>query len=543
MSARVGPRRLWRLHPITLIALVVALALTAVVSWFVSSLYNTSESRLVKLRGRDAASALQAALPGIETPITSGLAIARATGGSASAFDQYIAPDVGSGDLFDTASLWRIGPGGPSLVTRVGRRSALAHRPVFERTLFARAQHIAPQLAVMGVLHPGPPRLAGAQAGTTPGGPTFLVYGEVAIPPARHFSLASSSPFADLDYALYLGRTTASANLLVTNFAHLPIAQPRSVVAIPVGDTVLTLVTSVKGRLNSSFFADLPWIIAIFGVLLAAAVAVTTEHLVRRREAAERLAVRLDVVAAENEELYREQRTIADTLQRALLPERLPAVPGAELAARYVAGTKGVDVGGDWYDIVPLDNERFAFAVGDVSGRGVRAASIMASLRFAVRAYLLEGHRPETVLDKLAPLLDVATDEHFATLVVGLVGVGEHSLRLANAGHPRPVLLDDGHASSLDLPTGPPIGVSTATRYASVDLAVPPHATLLAFTDGLVERRREDPEVGRQRLIEVARSSGGDGKPLAPLLEGIISSLAPEGADDDIAMLAVKWLT
>src|SRR6185437_12643526 len=132
---------------------------------------------------------------------------------------------------------------------------------------------------------------------------------------------------------------------------------------------------------------DLPWIIAVLGSLLTIAATLMTLRLTQRRRGAEELAGRLEVTANENERLYAEQRGIAQTLQHALLPDRLPELPGIQASARYEAGEEGVEIGGDWYDVIDLDGRRLLLVVGDVSGHGLRAATTMAALRYAIRAY------------------------------------------------------------------------------------------------------------------------------------------------------------
>ena len=135
-------------------------------------------------------------------------------------------------------------------------------------------------------------------------------------------------------------------------------------------------------------------------------------RLVGRRQHAEEL-------ATENARLFAQQRTVAQTLQHSLLPDVLPEVAGASVAVRYLAGAEEVDIGGDWYDVIALDGGRTLFIVGDVSGRGLRAATVMAALRFGARAYAAEGDEPEIILSKLSQLLSVDRDGHFATVLCG----------------------------------------------------------------------------------------------------------------------------
>ena len=196
-----------------------------------------------------------------------------------------------------------------------------------------------------------------------------------------------------------------------------------------------------SGHLGGALGADLPWIVLLVGLLLTLMAAFVAVQLARRRKEAERNSETISGLYGDLDRLYAEQRSIAVTLQRALLPRRIPDISNLEIASRYVAGADGVDVGGDWYSLVQVDDERFAFVVGDVSGRGVNAATIMAQLRYTVRAYLLEGHRPGAVLEMCSRQLDIADDGHFATILVGIGDLSSREITLANAGHMNPLLL------------------------------------------------------------------------------------------------------
>ena len=200
-------------------------------------------------------------------------------------------------------------------------------------------------------------------------------------------------------------------------------------------------------------------------------------------------------------------------------------------------GTGGVDIGGDWYSVVLLDDRRFAFVVGDVSGRGISAATIMARLRFTVRAYLLEGHPPHVVLEMCSRQLDIETDGHFATVLVGIGEIDSRRVTLANAGHLNPLIVDGVTATFAQSAAGLPIGLTTTT-YGSSTFVMPPGSMLVAFTDGLVERRGEGIDLGLERLAEAAARP-------APSLDRLLSELASELAGqeltDDVAVLAFRW--
>jgi serine phosphatase RsbU (regulator of sigma subunit) len=235
-----------------------------------------------------------------------------------------------------------------------------------------------------------------------------------------------------------------------------------------------------------------------------------TERLVRRRKYAERL-------ADENRNLYAEQRNVALALQKSLLPKDLPSIDGMEFAARYIPGDHGVEVGGDWYSAISVDDHRFAFVVGDVSGRGVAAASIMAAREINLRR-----------------------DGHFATVLVGLVDNRRLELTLASAGHLPALLSNGGQSSYIDVPVGTPLGIGAPT-YDSVTVPFTQGSSLIAYTDGLVERRNESLDTGLERLRQKAQSVGSIC--VEDLLSTVADALCDEaGADDDTAILAFRWL-
>jgi serine phosphatase RsbU (regulator of sigma subunit) len=239
------------------------------------------------------------------------------------------------------------------------------------------------------------------------------------------------------------------------------------------------------------------------------------------------------------QQLLGRQRSIAESLQRALLPRKLPELPGLQVAAQYLPGVEGVEIGGDWYDLMPLPDGRFFFVVGDVSGRGVEAGAVMASLRFAIRAYAGDGLAPEAVLVRLTHLLDLDRDKHFATVLCGIGDIAAREITLANAGHPPPLLVADGTGELVRTPVGPPIGVSPFAEYPSVTVAVPDGATLIAYTDGLIERRGEDlaDSLARLRTAAAARPAGD----LDALLTHLVDTFSAD-APDDTAVLGVRWV-
>jgi serine phosphatase RsbU (regulator of sigma subunit) len=163
----------------------------------------------------------------------------------------------------------------------------------------------------------------------------------------------------------------------------------------------------------------------------------------------------------------------------------------------------------------------------------------MASLRFAIRAFASEGDPPSVILGKLTRLVDVHQDDHFATVLCATIDVAAHTVSVANAGHPNPLLLQDDGVRFLDTPVGVPIGVTRNAVYESMTASVSSHATLLVFTDGLFERRGETIDDGLERL---RRAAHGGERPLDALLSEIVDIQASDDVHDDVAILGVRWM-
>ena len=194
--------------------------------------------------------------------------------------------------------------------------------------------------------------------------------------------------------------------------------------------------------------------IAAVGVALALAAGALTDRLVQRRRRAEQLASTLASSRAEIRQLYHEQQEIAETLQQAILPEALPDTPGLETSALYEPGTAGIAVGGDWYSLFDVGDGRLVAIVGDVSGRGLRAATAMATLRTAAFSYAAQDSRPGAILARLARLVARRPGGYFATVLCMRIDVGRHEITLASAGHLPPLVLGTGDAAYAELRIG-----------------------------------------------------------------------------------------
>ena len=206
--------------------------------------------------------------------------------------------------------------------------------------------------------------------------------------------------------------------------------------------------------------------------------------------------------------LYDREHQWATELQRAMLPRGVPAVPGHGTAVRYLPGTTGMAVGGDWYDVLPLPDGRVGLVVGDVQGHSVEASAVMGQLRIALRAYAAEGHSPGAVLARTGRLLADLDTDLFATCCYLSLDPVTGAIEAARAGHPLPVRIDGGlgtadrgTAVELDLPGGPPLGVDPQALYPETVTVLAPGETLLLYTDGLIECRGESIDTSLDRLL------------------------------------------
>ena len=237
---------------------------------------------------------------------------------------------------------------------------------------------------------------------------------------------------------------------------------------------------------------------------------------------------------------YETERSIAETLQRSVLPERLPSLHGVRLAARYLPGTVGVDVGGDWYDAIQLSDGRIGLVIGDVVGKGVRAAAMMGQLRNALRAFAFEHTDPYEVVSRLGKLVDGMMEVPFATLVYLVVDPRERRAHYVVAGHPPPLVrAADGTTTFLDGGRTLPIGVDASLGFAAGDVQFEVGSTVVLYTDGLVERRGMPLDEGMDRLAAAAAASNDDPE---ELVDAVIASLTGgHERPDDIAVLALRF--
>ncbi|MGQ7295332.1 SpoIIE family protein phosphatase [Quadrisphaera sp. KR29] len=237
---------------------------------------------------------------------------------------------------------------------------------------------------------------------------------------------------------------------------------------------------------------------------------------------------------------------VALTLQRSMLPDHLPPVPGLDLAVRYLPASSEVRVGGDWYDVVELPGGGVLLSAGDVAGHGLQAAAVMGQLRVAARSHALAGAGPAQVVGHLDALVSALPDDVIATVLLVRLDPAGGQLRWCSAGHPPAVLTDGSRADWLEGPVQPPLGTGWPRPLQEATAHLPEGGHLLLYTDGLVEDRRDQLDAGPQELLERVRAAlRGDGE--AAGAEGLVrAALGGGGAGerlDDVAVLAARRRT
>jgi PAS domain S-box-containing protein len=258
----------------------------------------------------------------------------------------------------------------------------------------------------------------------------------------------------------------------------------------------------------------------------------SVQDITERRAAEEALAM-----AAANAEAAAREHAIADQLQRSLLPQTAFDLDHLEVATYYRAGVEGTQVGGDWYDVIELGGGRTALVVGDVMGRGVRAAAVMGQLRAAVRAYARLDLPPADLLESLEGLVREIGEDQIVTCVYAVFDPADRMLRFANAGHLPPIVATGyGDVVLVDGEENPPLGAGPF-NMTQRELELEPNARVVLYTDGLVERRGEDLEVGVKTLAEHVAGLTG---PVDGVPEVLVNALLPHGPDDDVAILVAR---
>ncbi|MCW2642725.1 MAG: serine phosphatase RsbU [Dactylosporangium sp.] len=272
-------------------------------------------------------------------------------------------------------------------------------------------------------------------------------------------------------------------------------------------------------------------------------------HNVDHRLSAEELTVVEDVarraaLAIDNARIHAERRTVAEALQRSLLPPALPQVDGIDFGAEYVPTGEGVDVGGDFYDVVGLDDGRWLVVVGDVSGKGVHAATVTGLVREVTRTLVYDGRPLPEALERLNETLVERGGGRFCTLALAAVtprSGGQIEVSLYLAGHDRPVLLHTDGRTSLVGECGTALGLLKEVSLPQAKLSLAPGETLVFYTDGVTERRRGPELYGVERLrLEASSLAGFPAEVVAARLRAATLNFSLEAPRDDIAIFALR---
>ncbi|MBB4958437.1 CheY-like chemotaxis protein [Micromonospora polyrhachis] len=309
---------------------------------------------------------------------------------------------------------------------------------------------------------------------------------------------------------------------------------PGDVVPVPVGVTVDTAPTPEDWPLPVS--ADEQ--IAIATVRLrndrpAVHVAVPSSALLPESIVLTQLAQAV-ATAVEAQRSYDEEHRIAVTLQRSLLPRRLPKIAGLDLAVRYEPASMQTEVGGDFYEFAMIDGRLLA-VIGDVAGHSLHAATVMAELRHAIRAYAVEGHSPGVILERVDELVRTLLPGEFATVCLLTLEPDTGRVRLASAGH-LPSLLVTADATRFIEHRAPLLGIH-ADRPDDLEFDLPSGATLVLYTDGLIERRDVDID---QRMADLAVCAATVDADLDRFCGRLLAELGPSQSSDDLAVVALR---
>jgi PAS domain S-box-containing protein len=349
------------------------------------------------------------------------------------------------------------------------------------------------------------------------------------------------------DMTSLIVRAVSGGDLESFQGAHVPLGEALGGRIAQSGDVLIVEDMEASG-FGSPVFSQ--GIVSVIGVplkiashLIGVVIVGTHQKRIFTPEEVELLTLAADRIATpiENARLFEREHRIADLLQRSLLPDRLPRVPGMALATRYVAGGAGLMVGGDLYDVIPLSAGHIGVVIGDVVGRGVRAASVMGQLRNVLRAYAVEGHSPASVLQRVDAFTEGLPETDMATLVYLRCDPKTGTVVYTNAGHPPPLLLrKDGSTEYLEGGRSVPIATVKTADYTDAMTHLSPGDTLFLYTDGLIEERHRSIDDGLRDLEDAVTRGPED---LEELCDFILKEiLSDRESVDDTALVGIRLL-
>ena len=511
-------------------SVLVALALATVGATLTTHVVvSDQDSRLLKERATEVSLVLNASLSSVSTTMAELGHVAR-DGGTAM-FTKEAAQDVAGSPGQETFALLRPRSGAYVVIAEAGHGLSVGERVSGVAASVLAAARRGSDLVATPVMGSGAGRLLGFALGGRAAPPGTVLYRQSALGPVKAPREAGTAPFHELSVVLYDAARPEAAQVLVTTTKDLPLRGAVRYLPFIVGGSHWLLAVSSPHPLVGWVAAWAPWVALAGGLAGSVLIASTMELVVRRRDAA--LA------------LYRSERRVAETLQHKLLPP-LSAPPGLDVASRYVAASDGQQVGGDWFDVFELGKGRTAVVIGDVMGHDIEAAAAMAQVRAALRAYAWEGGEPARVVERLAGLVEAFNVTGLVAVIYGVLEApgeeGDRWFRWANAGHLPPLVqLPDGQVHELDEGSSGVIGAPAPEVRAQGRRLLPTGATLVLYTDGLVERPGTALTAGIERLRASLRCRRA-GAPANEACEAVLRAMPAGEARDDIAIVAVRLL-
>ena len=496
-------------------------------------LYDQTENRLLQQRAGEASAALQLTVNQVKAPLDAAAKLATATNGDAAPFAKIIQPYLGTkpGQTFTSAALYQIGSTTPT--TTVGAPIVLPTDGANSATSMLASATTHP-FVVVNLLADG--RHLGYAVADAETNPQWVVYGERTLAADPNIRRRTDEPFSQLNYAIYLGNQPTTDHLLGASVRNLPITGRTAQQVVEFGDSNLLLVMTPIGHLSGDLFANLWWIVACGGVLLSAAFALLTRRLLDRHATALEL-------ATDNERLYDEQRHIAETLQLGLLPQHLVGPEGVSVAARYWPAGSANLIGGDFYDLFALEDDRWGLAIGDVCGKGIEAAALTGLARHTLRAAARSSTSPTEVLQAVHQALRDHRPATFCTACFAFISRRDpDSLRveLALGGHPQPLLRHgDGRVEAVGT-LGMLLGMIEPTIATTV-VELKPGDTFVFYTDGLTDAPAEQ-AVTVEELAALLEIEGDQPiEQLADTIRALKRGRRPLGSGDDTAILILRF--
>jgi serine phosphatase RsbU (regulator of sigma subunit) len=506
-------------------AALICLAFAVAGAVAVESVHRSTERQLLQQQADEIAAVLSSAITGVQAPLAAAAEVAAATDADPGAVGAALSESILRSQFRGAAVLDAEGNevfaiGEPTVLGIDGNSLAAVVAPAMATD----------GLAVIDTLDLEPRVLGFAHSDSTES--RFVVYAEAPLP-ARTGVPRSADLFDQLDFSLFLGPERVDDQLLYTSADAIPLTGRVAQTTVPFGDGELTLAVSTQGNLADTFSVRLPWIIAVAGLVLAAAVGGAVTLIVRRRHQAEAL---VDELA----ESHEQQRTVIRTLQQSLLPRRLPSPTGTALATAFWPADRSLELGGDFYDVFTIDSNSWSVAIGDVCGKGVDAAALTAAVRHTIRAAAHQLTRPAEVLTWARDAVEAFDENTYCTACFGFVRQAPAGLRvdLSLGGHPRPILVTADGATGVGEP-GTILGM-VPPRFRETVVNVGHDDLLIFYTDGVTDAPG-GADVSEEELCQVlARSHGADPEGVIELLREELRRRRPEGTRDDVALVVIK---